>query len=69
MGDDHETYEIRYLNSDGNVSLIHVAVCASDGHAHEAALKLFDHSFHSYEIWRGNDCIKQGGHPLPDRTS
>jgi hypothetical protein len=66
MEDNQETYEIRYLNSDGGVSLVHFTVCASDGHAHEAALQLFNHSFHSYEIWRGSERIKTGGHPLPE---
>ena len=65
MDDKQETYEIRFLNSAGDASLIHVTVCASDGHAHDAALRLFNHSFHSYEIWRGTECIKKGGHPLP----
>jgi hypothetical protein len=73
MSDDYEDYEIRFLNSAGGVSLVHVTLCASDGHAHEAALRLFNHSFHSYEIWRGTECIKRGGHPMPetrgDKTS
>jgi hypothetical protein len=65
--EDQETYEIRYLKPGGDVALVHVTVAASDHHAHLAALKLFNHSFHTYEIWRGTECIKTGGHPLPDK--
>lgn len=62
-----DDYEIRYLNSRGTVALLQVTNCASDDHAREQALKLFNESFHSYEVWHGHECVQRGAH-TPDEA-
>jgi len=52
------SYEIRYLNSDGELTLIHKTHHVNDEAVDLAALRLLMGSgFADYEIWRDDDIV------------
>ena len=54
---DDRTYEIRFLKSDGTLSLLMCIDCLDDKDAHREAMKMFASEFEQFQIWRGGECI------------
>lgn len=57
-------YEILYLTSDDKVSLIYKTYQRDDRDAVLAATMPMQTGYKSFEIWRGDECVKRGINPL-----
>ncbi len=47
-------YEIRYLNSDGSLSLLYKTACQDDANARHMAQQMLPGNCARYEIWSDN---------------
>ncbi len=57
-------YEILYLTRDEKLSVIYKTYRRDDGDAVLAATGPAHVGYKSFEIWRGDECVKRGVHPL-----
>jgi hypothetical protein len=58
----NSTYELRFLNSEGTLSLLMRVDCVDDDGARREAVKMFSSEFAEFQILRDGDCVESEKH-------
>lgn len=57
------TYEIRFLNEQGEIAVFYATQCASDDNAREHITRMNGKRYARYELWREGEKIGEGECP------